>query len=325
MYQKPVKYLNKKAWGFYIPCLCFMAAMVCVPVISFAQSNDIVNRLNRMENEIQTLNRAVYRGEIPENVTPFSGPTPMPAQGGISAAQAGNMEVRLQQMEQELRALTGRVEEQGFVLREMQMKIEALENRPTPQVQVPSQNRQQIPLAQDPALQSRSSDITYTAPGGFVPENMAPSQPNVQSPPPVLQRQGTLAPNGLDPAALYEMSYTTLKNGDFDTAEKSFQSFLDQFPNHTLTPNATYWLAETFYVRNEYEKAAKIFASSYQKFPNSSKSPDSLLKLGLSLKGMGSKNEACLAFKQLLSEFPGGNALVLDRGQREINALSCAS
>ncbi len=94
-------------------------------------------------------------------------------------------------------------------------------------------------------------------------------------------------------------------------------------PEHRLASNATYWLGETYYVRNQYDDAARVFAQSYQKYPGGSKTPDSLLKLALSLSGLGKKQEACIALAQLKTEFPGGSSAVLQRADKEMTDLGC--
>lgn len=296
---------NTKAWRKFLPCLCCMiVGGVIVPTLSYAQSNDMMNRIRRLENDVQTLSRSVYRGEPPVSEVPHSGPTSMPGDARSNDTRAANTELRLQDLEQEIRQLTGRIEEQDYALRELQYRIEAIENKPEPTRNTP-QNASQL-----------------SGPESVVPESVVNAQ---NSTPPSPSSSSTMVARTKTPAALYEEAYAVLKSGDFDKAETMFQSFLDQNPDHTLAPNATYWLGETFYVRNKYKQAAKTFAQSYQKFPNGSKSTDSLLKLGLSLKGMGSSAEACLALKQLLQEYPNGNPTILKRAENEVSALSCAS
>ena len=100
----------KKAQGMKVLCLSFIVVLVMLPAASLAQSNDFTNRLNRIENELQTLNRAFYKGE-----KPVSGPTPLyQAPSAGTASQNAQTELRLQQIENDMRQLTGKIEQQRY-------------------------------------------------------------------------------------------------------------------------------------------------------------------------------------------------------------------
>src|SRR6185503_11454696 len=66
---------------------------------------------NRMENEIQTLSRTVYKGEAPPP-------------GSFSGGGSGDTEIRLQQLETELRETRGLIEEQNHQIRTMQERLD---------------------------------------------------------------------------------------------------------------------------------------------------------------------------------------------------------
>ena len=98
-------------------CLVLLFGLFVQTLPAQAQSTrELTNRIKRLENELQTLNKAVYRGETP----------PPPAasfSGGVANPAAG--EIRIQQLETELRDLTGQIEEQNFKIQtlETQMQI----------------------------------------------------------------------------------------------------------------------------------------------------------------------------------------------------------
>ncbi len=302
--------------------LCLCCVFFALPVAQAQSTNDIVNRINRLENDIQTLNRAFYRGEAPA-----AGPFAAPALGeeALNPNAQANVEIRLQSMEQELRALTGRVEEQGYVMNQLKMQMEALNGRVS---------AAEKPSTAPPAYAYHPSSVNtgnlqYVDPAGQAATNVVPSIPstppqNLVVPSQVVE-QAVLneASDISDPAALYEYAFGQLKAGEYDKAEASFQMFMENYPEHTLAPNATYWLGETFYVRNRYNDAAKLFAQSYAKYPDSSKSADNLLKLALSLGGMGKKEDACVALGQLKNQYPNGPANVLRRAEQETISLGC--
>ncbi len=283
--------------------------------VANAQSGDANARMQRIENEIQTLSRAIFKGETP----PAGFGT-----GGSDAAQA-NLLLRLDQIENDMRSMTGRMEEQNYELgrlRELEGRITALENRmmatpaPVPGIQ---------PYSGGTASQTR----IITQPGVTIPESagFGMGDPNaaatVESVP-----TGQLGQMGMagtqDPVTVeYESAYALLRNQDYAGAEVAFDRFVKTHSGHALVPNAMYWLGETHYVRGDFQKAAYVFAESYQKYPQGTKAPDNLLKLGMSLAGMGKTQDACVALGQLKKEYPAGSVPVLTRGEQERARLGC--
>lgn len=120
----------------------------------------------------------------------------------------------------------------------------------------------------------------------------------------------TLSPD-TDPNALYNLGYSQLLNGDYDSAEGNLRTFVEVFPNDELAPNARYWLAETFYARGEFADAVEEFSITYKSHPQSNKAPDSLLKLGLSLARLNEHEAACATLAEMFDRFPDASRSVL--------------
>jgi len=295
------------AGGLLMLLLAFVLAFVLSADEANAQSaREINNRLSRLENEINTLSRALYRGERP----PSGG-----AASGSGAMSGADVEVRLQQLEHEIRSMRGAMEEQAYEIRQLGDKLERISGDLALRVEdlerkVPGGARN---LASNPSSMSNASAMRQL--------NMAD---NNAPPPNTLGAIRSTASN--DPAAvLYESAFAKIKKSDYEGAEKEFQQFLNQHSDHVLAGNAQYWLGETFYVRGEYERAARIFAEGFQKYPEGSKAADNLLKLGMSLAGMGKKEDACVALQQLERQFSSGAGPVLRRANQEMQRLNCSS
>lgn len=263
-----------------------------------AQSSDVMNRIDRLENEINTLNRAVYKGE-------------MPPAGAYDPSGAANLEIRLQQLETQLRDLTGQMEQQTYDIEQLKQRVEMMRGSarapgnampPMAQQQPVNPAAAQLPVNEEPQLTNMPRNEDPTPPTG-----MHRAQP-VQA---------------TDPAGQYEQAFAYLKSGDYGAAEQGFKAFLDKNPGHALSANAIYWLGETYYVRGDYEPAAKVFAEAYQKYPGGPKGADNLLKLGMSLGGAGKKKEACIALSQLSKEYPNGPGPILRRAEQEMARFDC--
>ncbi len=131
------------------------------------------------------------------------------------------------------------------------------------------------------------------------------------------------APTGISAKSLYESALTNLRADKLSDAENQLSQFLASYPQDALAGNAQYWLGEVYYKQRNFTKAAVAFKDGYSKYPEGAKGPDCLLKLGLSMKALGKKDEACTAFTNLPSVFAKVNADISKRAQQEAEALAC--
>lgn len=298
-------------------CVVVLASLFLWGIVpAQAQTNDVLNRINRLENEIDTLNRAVYRGETPPPAAYASPASP--------SQDSAHIEVRLQQLESDLRTLTGKIEEQSYAIDQIRRQVESESQDALTRIQVLENVQAQ---QQSAAAASASSALLPAAGPGYAytPLSSSPGSqhPPATSAPMAMQTAFPTAPDMSDPASLYEHAFSLVKGGDFAAAETAFDGFLKSYPDHPLSPNALYWLGETYYVRNDYDRAAKVFAEGYQKYPEGPKAADNLLKLGMALAGQGKKNDSCIALKQIAIQYPKGPPPVLQRAEQEMNGLGC--
>ena len=309
---------------------CLLLSSVAMPTCP-ARADDTSSRIRKLEGSVDTLNRAVFKGEAaPVNLTPST-----------STDYQSSVETRLSGLETQLREIIGKVEQQEFENTQMKTKLDkALADI---ELRFQDANSGVAPARQSGTLSPSDMGGTIENP---IPEN-TPTPPTTEPAPlltdpnaPASQESPTVKPFGSmttspdgtsiqpkagdDPAGQYEMAFSLLKSGNFASAKNGFEAFIETYPNHPLISNATYWLGESFYANGEYEKATRIFAESYKKYPKGPKVADSLLKMGMSLGAAGKKKEACVALKQLKKEFPSGDTVTLKRADQEITRLACA-
>ena len=318
--------------------------MLCfAPGSAVAQNSsmqELLNRVDRLQRELTTLQRQVYQGQTPQ--IPAGQPVPAAAGDSSDPRSAARNSIRITQLENEIRRLTGRMEEVDFALRGIQGRLDklvadldqrlaALEGGsvtaappalPTPntQLQLRPPPQSAAPQLVPPQPQATSAppqtgarpgvlgtipkDLAVTTPRG--PDRVPPAPPVAGTPAPAATAAQTTAalPAGT-PQAQYDYALSLmLKKQDFDSAERALKEFVDRYPSDPLTGNAQYWLGETYYVRKSYQDAAFAFAEGFQKFPKSNKAPDSLLKLGMSLAQLDKRREACTAFSPPADQVP---------------------
>lgn len=274
----------------------------------------------------------------------LSGPAVLQAQSSDPAGAAA-AEIRFQQLEKEIRRLTGQIEEQNYEIRRLKNEIDKVTGNLDVRVRDLEAVRHSsfsngggAPVSTGTAYTSRpvssggapSADdnqnqgsFQYTPPRDEHDE----AQYNAQAP----ATLGTLnkspetgAVSSSDNAAQdYEYAYSFINARNFDRAEAEFAKFIREHPNDALVSNAKYWYGETFYVRGNYEKAARIFAEGYQQYPKGPKAASNLLKLGMALSGMGKTDDACIAYKQLKKEYSGSSVPLLKRASMEMKKIKC--
>ncbi|MGH6912879.1 MAG: tol-pal system protein YbgF [Geminicoccales bacterium] len=267
-------------------------------------------------------------------------------------AARAQFEVRLVQLEEELRRLTGRVEQLEFgqrtiesridqLVQDLDLRLSALERGAGgPPGEAGPQG--QTGESQTGTAQTRAADA---ASGAATPpdSDQASDQAEGQNP----SDEGTLGqvPQSAlldlprpDPAAAtppkgtglpaqrqYDSAMELLRAGDYPSAERGLELFLDLNPDHPLASNAAYWMAETFYVRKNYAAAASAFARNYQTYgKDAPKAPDNLLKLGMSLTGLGEADKACVSYDELAKEFPDAPTHIQQALSRERARADCS-
>ncbi len=277
--------LNKsiKGQATYVACFVVCALM---SFDAMAQS-DLYNRLTRAERDIETLSRALYKGDkLPDSMASSI------QDDQKHRAQVG---VRMSDLETQIRELRGSIEQLQYSIDSLSTKIEDVEKK--------SIEQQTITTSSSNSVLPSDNSIVYTN------ETTVDTTKN-------LSGEAT-------PSKIYDDAFSLLKRGDNASAQKAFESFIAAYPSDSLTPNARYWLGESHYVQNQYAKSARIFAEAYQKDPKGSKAPDNLLKLGLSLSGLDRKEDACVSLSQLSKEFGNTSSAIIRRAEQESEKLGC--
>jgi tol-pal system protein YbgF len=308
--------------------LCFVAliALASSTLVGAARADDLhsaLDRIDRLERDLNQLQRQVYRNQV--------GTAPTPA-GGAGEGAPLDTQIRMDQIDNQLRALTGQLEEIEYNIDKLAKRLEKaqadddvrfreLEGHGQVASAAPSAP---VPIAPPPGRPNPGAgDMERPA---STTGALAIPAPVPTAPPPGAQvaKAETSAPlpNG---SAMDEYNYAfgLLRVQDFKGAESAFKIFLEKHPSDQLAGNAQYWLGETYFVRNDFPAAAGAFAEGYRKYPQGPKAADDLLKLGMALGNSGRKQEACFSFAKLERDFPQMVPVVKDREVSEKKRIGC--
>lgn len=267
-----------------------------------ANLKTLMDRIDRLQRELVTLQRQVYRGETPPAGAGAS------KGGDVSQPQAARIELRLSQFEQQLRALTGQLEEHSYRLGQASQRLDKL-------VADVDDRLQRLESGTLQPITEPEGDGAGTL-GKVSAAEVAAATPTAAA-----AGAGVL-PEG-SPQEQYDHAFQLLAQTQYRDASTAFNAFVQQHPEDELAGNAKYWLGETYYVQGQYAEAAVTFAEGYQIYPESAKAPDNLLKLGKSLAALKQTEDACGTFAELIKRYSAASPTIIQQAKSERKRLSC--
>jgi tol-pal system protein YbgF len=259
---------------------------------------------------------------------------------GQTADSAGpavaRLEVRLSELEQELRATTGRIEEMNFRLGQLSERLDKLvadvDYRLTRQGaatgSAPTGSQGAASPSVSPAEPGTAAGRAPMVLGRMPKSEMEARRGELETsgrPPSVQEaaKPDDVLPEGT-PREQYAYGFGLMRKANYDEAEAAFKEFLAAHPDDPLADNARYWLGETYYVRGDYARAAETFLEGYQRNKAGPKAPDTLLKLGMSLAALGKNKEACATYGELKRTLPDAPATIKGKADKEVRRLGCS-
>ncbi|MFK7977494.1 MAG: tol-pal system protein YbgF [Halioglobus sp.] len=232
---------------------------------------------------------------------PATGATSQPAPGGFGGGSGsssggpnlGNLFYQLQQLQQEVMRLNGKVEEQAFQLRRMQ-----------------EQSRERYLDIDKRMSELTTGGVLASSGSGNGASGGRSNEPAVVIPP-----AGTGKASGEEQpgeAEAYQEAYSMVTSRRFDRAIASFNEFLKEFPDGRYAPNASYWMGELYLVREppDLEAARQSFALLLSEFPQHTKAADALYKLGTVQFMKGNREKAREYLNLVIEQYGSSNSAV---------------
>jgi tol-pal system protein YbgF len=224
-----------------------------------------------------------------------------------------------QQLQAEVQALRGLVEEQDFEIRKIQRdslsrytntddRLSSLESGAVANITIPladnlSTSTNDLP----PATITRDRPLTRGALDGVNVTNDVLNQANTNSaalgvpvirPLPRNSSRGTLQPAVLSEQQLYQMAYDSVINSNFERSIAEFDQYLSIYDGGRFVTNAHYWKGQAYLYLNRYSEAKDSYEIILNQHADSAKLPDAMYGLGLAYQGLGNILQA----KQLLND-----------------------
>ncbi len=216
------------------------------------------------------------------------------AAGPASGSNLGSLVLQIQQLQQEVMRLNGKVEEQAHELRTLQ-----------------EQSLQRY----------RDLDKRLSSGAGASAASGSGSAAPVAAPIPVANAGAANRGSGgsAQPGekSAYDGAYGLVVGRQFDRAIPAFQQFLRDFPDGKYAPNAHYWLGELYLVLDppDLESSRQAFALLISQYPDHSKVPDAFFKLGKVQFMKGNREKAREYLDLVIEQYGSSNPTVVKLAQ----------
>lgn len=202
----------------------------------------------------------------------MAAPVNLPATSADNAL-VSELALQMEQMQQELAVLRGRVEEQDHQIKRMR------------------DEQQQRYLDLDRRLSALlSTPVAATPAVSTAAPSAAPS--------------AATAPVA-DAAEAYQQAMTLVREKKFTEASAAFDGFIKTYPQDPLTGNALYWSGEVWLVLGDLDKALQQFRRVVNDHPGHDKEADASYKIGVTLHRQGNTAEAKVWLQRVIDRFTG--------------------
>lgn len=205
-------------------------------------------------------------------------------------SQAASLRVSIENLEEELRVLSGRLEEVEF---KTAQKLGEAESDLQQRGQKAASLEGKL-LGLEDRIRQIEAYLNLDASAGAKPAaSPAPAGGGVQAPSGEQER--------------YAAARAAFEQGDFAKARGLFEKLLADFPDSPQANNAQFWVGETYYREKWFEKAILEYQKVVEKYPKGNKLPAALLKQGFAFSNLGDNANARLILESLIKKYPDSN------------------
>ncbi len=266
--------MNMKRWViFNFILVCLLGIWGCA---TQSDVNTIDNRLSEME--MRDVEQRQRRERLKSDIE---------GRNQALRKQSAGLRAVLEEMNEEIRILSGRLEEMEYSLKQQQRNAAEREKKREEKLDrlaglTDQHSERIIRMEQYLNLESSKKPVAVVPPG--TPATKPPSEDEI-----------------------YRSAKQAFDQGDSEAAKKGFQEFIRRYPKSKNADNAQFWIGEIYYREKWYEKAILEYQNVIEKYPKGNKVPAALLKQGLAFSNIGDKPNAKLILEELSRKYPKSN------------------
>lgn len=261
-------------------------AITSIPLAApaLAQDANVEGRVKKLEKEMRAVQRKVFPGGAGRFFEPEIKPDGNSKSGTPTTSAVTDLIARVDSLEAQLASITGQVQQQGNSIRTMEARLKALEGGTAAAAS----------SAETPAASASTGTSSRAAAVAAVER-----------------------PQSDDPAEdAYIYGYRLWAAKFYPEAQQQLKNTADKYPKHRRGSFARNLEGRSWLDEGKPATAAKIFYANYKDNPRGERAADSLYFLGASLAKLNKKTEACEAFDELETAYPG------DAGSRLASRLA---
>ena len=215
-----------------------------------------------------------------------------------------NVVLRLNGLEQRLRQQAGDIETLQYTMKQLQEKLQKFQE----DVEFRFQDKKSTGTSTSSHLrelkersEKSSSDLSHSSSDVFDPTQEA----NAIGAPKPLGSSLSAAPSPQpQKISTYEQARDAYRDKAYGRSRKLFTSIMNEKPTSNHMPDALYYLGEINYQEKKFREAGENFLKVVVTYGKSGRAPESLWKLGLSLKALGNREQACATFAKFKNIYP---------------------
>lgn len=207
---------------------------------------------------------------------------------GVAPEITGPSTLRLDRLEEEMRVLTGRVENLAFrvgqIAEDGTRRIGDLEFR-----LVELEGGDVSQLGETPLL------------GGEAVAAVTPA--------PAAPASGTTVELAVGEESDFDAAQQSLGDGEYANAILQFGQFLSDYPGGPLSARAMFHMGEAQEALAQHKEAARSFLDSFSADPKGSYAAQALMRVGVSLSNLGKVENACQTWSEVLVRYPNSDVV----------------
>lgn len=261
----------------------FLAILYAAIILVSCASSDEIGRMRWELNELKK------RTDSIEARLPSGGGevTDLEESQKATAQAVSDLWIRTQELDRDLKRITGQVEEDRFSFdRKRETAEETREN-----------------------LVSDVSGIKTAVEGLDKRVALLEQRGDIQAVPAQIpagkkEKKEDAKPEQSEVKDSYMSAYEILKAGNSSKAREQFMAFIRNYSENEYTDNARFWIAESYYQEKSFEDAILAYEELFRKNPESDKIPGAMLKQGLSFYALKDKETGRLILENLVEKFP---------------------
>lgn len=234
---------------------------------------------------------------------------------------------RVDALEADLRAATGKAEQLAFQLNEANKKAEAA-NAANESLQTALSGLTARIEALEAHARGETEELAYvdTYDNGAQREYLtAPGEAAdaAQGAPTGLASRINISELPTDETELLGQARELLLSGNYPAAQDTLSVYLERHPRSPQADSAQYLYGEALLYQENYADAANAYGKLLSDFPQSDRGPEALVKLARSMRLMGKAPEACQALGLMGRQFPNASQTARTLAATERSRAGC--